>query len=97
MSEDDGDWWYFEGKKAVPCRVAAAAGERFGGDTQRAKRMGDVPAGGYDPDERLKDLDRDGVWGDLVFPTIGMFDFTPMIAIIVLYIVQSLVVKAIGG
>jgi YggT family protein len=30
-------------------------------------------------------------------PPIGMFDFTPMIAIIVLYIVQSLVVKAIGG
>ena len=30
-------------------------------------------------------------------PAIGMFDFTPMIAIIVLYIVQTLVVNAIRG
>ena len=30
-------------------------------------------------------------------PTIGMFDLTPMIAIIVLYFVQSLVVNAIRG
>jgi YggT family protein len=30
-------------------------------------------------------------------PPIGMFDFTPMIAIIVLYIVQRLVVNAIAG
>jgi YggT family protein len=30
-------------------------------------------------------------------PPIGMFDLTPMIAIIVLYIVQDLVVKAIQG
>ena len=32
-----------------------------------------------------------------VIPPIGMFDFTPMIAIIVLYIVQRLVVNAIAG
>jgi YggT family protein len=30
-------------------------------------------------------------------PPIGMFDFTPMIGIIVLYIVQRLVVNAIAG
>ena len=30
-------------------------------------------------------------------PSIGMFDFTPMIGIIVLYIVQRLVVNAIAG
>jgi YggT family protein len=30
-------------------------------------------------------------------PPIGMFDFTPMIAIIVLYIVETLVVNAIRG
>jgi YggT family protein len=30
-------------------------------------------------------------------PPIGMFDFTPMIAIIVLYIVQTLVVNLIRG
>jgi YggT family protein len=30
-------------------------------------------------------------------PTVGMFDFTPMIAIIVLYIVRTIVVNAIHG
>ena len=30
-------------------------------------------------------------------PTIGMFDFTPMIAIIVLYVVRTIVVNAIAG
>lgn len=30
-------------------------------------------------------------------PPIGMFDFTPMVAIIVLYIVQYIVVKLING
>jgi YggT family protein len=30
-------------------------------------------------------------------PPIGMFDFTPMIAIILLYIVRTIVVNAIGG
>jgi YggT family protein len=32
-----------------------------------------------------------------VIPPIGMFDFTPMIAIIVLYFVRTLVVNAISG
>jgi YggT family protein len=30
-------------------------------------------------------------------PTVGMFDFSPMIAIIVLYVVDRLVVNAISG
>jgi YggT family protein len=30
-------------------------------------------------------------------PTIGMFDLTPMIAIIVLYVVRTIVVNAISG
>ncbi len=32
-----------------------------------------------------------------IIPTIGMFDLTPMIAIIVLYFLQSLIVGAIRG
>ena len=32
-----------------------------------------------------------------LIPPIGMIDFTPMIAIIVLYVVRTLVVNAIGG
>ena len=32
-----------------------------------------------------------------VIPPIGMFDFTPMIAIILLYVVRTIVVNAISG
>jgi YggT family protein len=32
-----------------------------------------------------------------LIPTVGMFDFTPMIAIIVLYFVRTIVVNAIAG
>ena len=32
-----------------------------------------------------------------VIPTVGMFDFTPMIAIIVLYFVRTIIVNAIAG
>jgi YggT family protein len=32
-----------------------------------------------------------------IIPTVGMFDFTPMIAIIVLYFVRTIIVNAIAG
>lgn len=32
-----------------------------------------------------------------LIPRVGMFDFTPMVAIIVLYVVRTLVVNAING
>jgi YggT family protein len=32
-----------------------------------------------------------------IIPTVGMFDFTPMIAIIVLYFIRTIVVNAIAG
>jgi predicted TIM-barrel fold metal-dependent hydrolase len=31
--------------------------------------------GGFDPDVRVKDLDADGVWGEVLYPTIGLFGF----------------------
>ena len=31
--------------------------------------------GGFDPDIRVKDLDADGVWGEVLYPTIGLFGF----------------------
>jgi YggT family protein len=32
-----------------------------------------------------------------IIPTVGMFDFTPMIAIIVLYFIRTIIVSAIAG
>lgn len=32
-------------------------------------------AGGWDPDQRIRDLDEDGVWGEVLYPTIALFGF----------------------
>jgi predicted TIM-barrel fold metal-dependent hydrolase len=32
-------------------------------------------AGGWDPTERVRDLDDDGVWGEVLYPTIALFGF----------------------
>src|SRR5262245_19805912 len=50
-----------------------------GGDTKSEKADkekhggGHFRAGGWDPDERIKDLDEDGVWGEVLYPTIALF------------------------
>ena len=33
----------------------------------------DVRKGGYDADEMVKDLEQDGVWGALIYPSVGIF------------------------
>jgi predicted TIM-barrel fold metal-dependent hydrolase len=32
-------------------------------------------AGGWDPDERIKDLDEDGIYGEVLYPTMALFGF----------------------
>src|SRR5260370_12691992 len=32
-------------------------------------------SGGWDPDQRVVDLDEDGVWGEVLWPTIALFGF----------------------
>jgi predicted TIM-barrel fold metal-dependent hydrolase len=32
----------------------------------------DVPASAYDPDARLTELERDGIWGEVMYPTFGL-------------------------
>ena len=40
-----------------------------------ADDMDRTGAGGTDPQERFKHLDEDGVWGEVIFPTTGLFLF----------------------
>jgi len=41
--------------------------------SQTAGRYGvDILPGGYDPDERLKDLEKDGISGEVLYPTVGL-------------------------
>jgi len=49
-------------------------------------RFEDVHRGGYDPDQHLKDMDLDGVAGEVVYPSQGLFYFkvadTPLMSAI---------------
>src|SRR5262245_58978284 len=38
-------------------------------------RFEDVPRGGYDPDQHLKDMELDGVAGEVLYPSQGLFYF----------------------
>jgi predicted TIM-barrel fold metal-dependent hydrolase len=32
----------------------------------------DIPPSAYDPDERIKEIDRDTIWGEVLYPTFGL-------------------------
>ena len=44
-------------------------------DAADASGDGHFRAGGFDPDLRVKDLDEDGVWGEVLYPTIALFGY----------------------
>lgn len=68
-----GDVFAIDGmKKPIPMGLIAAAGRdpkdlRFGADNYK-----DLHPGGWDPVQRLKDQDRDGVYGEIIYPSVGM-------------------------
>ncbi len=74
IAEVDGEWRLLvEG--APPRKMSG------GGDTKAEQkdrdRSGDshFRAGGWDPQQRVRDLDEDGVWGEVLYPTIALFGF----------------------
>ena len=72
--DDDGnDVWEFEGRRAFNIGLNAVAGkqrEDFGVDPVR---YSDMLAGCYDPKERVKDMDIEGVEAQLCFPSFPGF------------------------
>ena len=78
VREDGKDLWYVEKDlKVGVTALFSQAGKRFGQREEIAFGGGpeDVRPGGYDPDERLKDMDADGVYGDLLYPSLGLLLF----------------------
>jgi len=65
IEEVDGRWLFLvEG--SPPRRMGPPRGEAKGTVFR---------AGGSDPDARAQDLDEDGVWGEVLYPTIALFGF----------------------
>ena len=71
----DHDWWYVEGDQCLGSMGNTTnAGARF-----RTDRPDEIPAegrwesvlpGAYDPHAAVKDMDLDGVYGGVLFPTL---------------------------
>ena len=75
--EEDGDWWYCDGKKLEGAGfgfAGAQTGRRF----EEAEKLthGDsfenIRPGGYIPEEQIKDMDLDGVDVSILYPTAGL-------------------------
>ncbi len=68
-----GDMFVIEGlDKPIPMGLIAAAGKSAEDLAMFNARFEDMHRGGWDPDARLDDQDRDGVHGEILYPTVGM-------------------------
>jgi predicted TIM-barrel fold metal-dependent hydrolase len=70
---DVGDMFVIDGMKTpVPLGIVAAAGKPAEEIRLMGTRFEDLHRGGWDPDVRLTDQDRDGVAAEVIYPTVGM-------------------------
>ena len=76
--QGENDQWYVEKDFAVGAfGLVSQAGRRF--ETPETitfeGSFSDVRAGGYDPHEHINDMEADGVYGGLLYPSTGLFLF----------------------
>lgn len=68
-----GDIFHIEGlSQPIPMGLVAAAGKSAEELATFGVKFEDLHRGGWDPDARLADQDRDGVAGEIIYPTVGM-------------------------
>jgi predicted TIM-barrel fold metal-dependent hydrolase len=68
-----GDLFVIHGmKRPVPMGLVAAAGKPAREIAVFGVRFEELHRGGWDPEARLADQDRDGVAGEVLYPTVGM-------------------------
>jgi len=68
-----GDMFVIDGmSKPVPMGLVAAAGKPPEEIRVMGSRFEDLHRGGWDPEARIADQDRDGVAAEVIYPTVGM-------------------------
>ncbi|MGD9941864.1 MAG: amidohydrolase family protein [Burkholderiaceae bacterium] len=74
VSEGEVDQWYVEGVPFGSIGTNQQAGLRFEAPEKlkTVGRMDSAPLGGIDPHEHVKDMDKDGVAGGVLFPSQGL-------------------------
>jgi predicted TIM-barrel fold metal-dependent hydrolase len=68
---DDADYEVFEGKRKPIAHLSSMGGRRPEEYTSTVRRFDEVRPGGWDPAERLKDQDIDGVDAEVLFGAVG--------------------------
>lgn len=68
---EEQDTIVFEGQRSKISLLSAVAGRKYEDFKLNATRIGEGAIGGYDPVERLKDMDLDGVHAEVLFGTVG--------------------------
>ncbi|MBM3926171.1 MAG: amidohydrolase [SAR202 cluster bacterium] len=71
------DWWFVGDRRAAATGAVAAAGKRFERpeDIIQAGIYKDIRPGAFIPSEHVKDMDVDGVYGGVVYPSAGLAFF----------------------
>lgn len=72
-SETKGDMFVVDGMdRPIALGLVAAAGKDPEELTEAGVKFEDLHRGGWDPDARLTEQDRDGVAAEIIYPTVGM-------------------------
>jgi uncharacterized protein len=73
--EESGDTYVIDGmKQGIPMGLVAAAGVSAEGlaTSARFAKFDDLHRGGWDPEARMADQDRDGIAAEIIYPSVGM-------------------------
>ena len=74
VSLDTGDWWFVDGVRTMSVTGGTETGVRFDQPEKlrRESRFVEVIKGAYDSTARLKDMETDGVAGEVIYPTLAL-------------------------
>ncbi|MSQ25124.1 MAG: amidohydrolase [Dehalococcoidia bacterium] len=77
IAEPTGDWFYADGIRLQSPVGGTLAGIRFKDQDKLTQetRWTEVVPGAYQPAAKLKDMDADGIYGEVIYPTLGMHIF----------------------
>ena len=71
--ERKGDLFMIDGlSRPIPMGLIAAAGKAASELTAFGVKFEELHRGGWDPEARMADQDRDGVAAEIIYPTVGM-------------------------
>jgi predicted TIM-barrel fold metal-dependent hydrolase len=73
LHTENGDVWSFDdGKRLRPLGLTAVAGESFLEFQPAGKRYSEIRPGSFDTKARIVDLDIDGIWAQVLYPSVTL-------------------------